>query len=364
MRPALIAALAAKTPPETAREQDGIEAADECALEIAASMPAFDFEPLLVCARNSSLAKRAASESIPFLPVSPRPGLAALYRLWRWRKRRPDATILAIGNRSLGAAKLFRKMDKRGAIYVYFPIFEPDPEKSLSRLDGVLCGSGFIAEAAEKIIEGAKRESDRPPIIAAPPGMDISGYRYPAAPFDGAPPFVFGMAESLMPESGALLVARAMSALWQQNDVPGWEVRMFGSGPRFDEILEEAGHLGVLPRLSILGDQPLDEVARHCDVWIAPGASSRELPSTLWAGFAAGLPVIACESRLHRERLAPDSALIVDSENPQNLAAAMLALMRDKNLRAKMAETGMRSRISLTAMAERVCVILRGDGRV
>ena len=46
------------------------------------------------------------------------------------------------------------------------------------------------------------------------------------------------MGESLAPRSGAQLVTRAMAAIWQRDDLPPWEVRMLGGGPRFQEVLE------------------------------------------------------------------------------------------------------------------------------
>ncbi|MDE7370579.1 MAG: glycosyltransferase, partial [Desulfovibrio sp.] len=185
------------------------------------------------------------------------------------------------------------------------------------------------------------------------PGLPLADY--PPAPETGRP--VFGMGESLAPHSGALAVVRAMAALWQREDLPPWEVRMFGAGPRFAEILHEAESLGVAGRLAILGEQP-PEVLAQCSAWLAPGTSPEEVPQTLWAGTALGVPLICALSPLHRERLAgapPHAALRIRESDPQALARAMIAVMRDERLRARLRRAGesLRPGIGLEAMAGR-----------
>ena len=115
--------------------------------------------------------------------------------------------------------------------------------------------------------------------------------------------FVFGLADALTPRSGAQVVMRAMAAIWQRDDLPPWEVRALGGGPRLAEILDEAENLGVASRLSMLNEQYLPEVLPRCHAWIAPGSSPEELPESLWGGVAAGLPLLCSQSPLHLERL-------------------------------------------------------------
>ena len=101
--------------------------------------------------------------------------------------------------------------------------------------------------------------------------------------------FIFGMSDALAPRSGAIMVMRAMAAIWQRHDLPAWEVRACGGGPRFQEVLEEAENLGVQSRLCLLNEQDLPEMLRPCRAWIAPGSAPDETPETLGAGMAAGM---------------------------------------------------------------------------
>lgn len=323
--------------------------------------------PLLVCRRGSRLHGEAVALGLPVLAVSGGGDVAAHARLWLWQRRHKALLIQTVGAEAVGFGHRVLRMRKNGSALLSHAFFvrPPAPECCRSRAmraaARVFCGSEHVRRRIREIWE-AMPEKRRPAaaLDVLAPGIALADYRpEPAPPVAGAAHrFVFGMGESLAPRSGALLMARAMAALWQRDDLPPWEVRMFGSGPRFEEILREAADLGVASRLCILGDQPPADALRHCGAWVAPGTSPEELPQTLWAGVAAGLPVICAQSALHRERLAgapAATALRVEENDPQALARAMIGVMRDERLRARMrqAEEQFRPAIGLEAMAER-----------
>ena len=208
------------------------------------------------------------------------------------------------------------------------------------------------------------------------PGMSLDDFSPVAACEKGHPDssgsggaesqrFVFGLADALAPRSGAQVVMRAMSAIWQRDDLPPWEVRALGGGPRLAEILDEAESLGVASRLSILNEQHLPDVLSRCHAWIAPGSSPEELPENLWAGVAAGLPLLCSQSPLHLERLSlegskPQSAaLLVEENDPQALAKAMIDLMQNADLRRDLVRGGqaLRPLVGLEAFAARACTL-------
>lgn len=305
------------------------------------------------CTLVSTMPSRAERQAL----VLSRPfGPAALFRLWRWQSKHKELLLLATGYQSLRLARQIQKMHKKATIALYLPFALPDEIKyrDLAPVKKCFCGSSFIQQGIEGILAQAKPGQTTPELAVAQPGIDTGKWQ-PAR--NGDSRFVFGMAESPEPDSGALLVVRAMSALWQQADLPGWEVRMFGSGPRYDEIMAEAENLGVFSRLSLLSEQPLPEVCGLCSIWLAPGSSPNELPSTLWAGFAAHLPVIARPDPLHQERLFGRKAtLAVNSANPQEMAKAMLELMRNPELRSQLRCQGenLLPLVSLGGMCERV----------
>lgn len=333
-------------------------------------------DPVLICQRDSQLHKLALSYDLPHLAIT-KSGIFNVLWLWRWQKKNPLNLVLGIGPGSIAMAKKLQSLHAPGKcqlMYAFFlepPVLNRQLANCVAAAEHCLCGSEFVGQSLldSLKIQLKNANAKMPGITIANPGMELENYNIAESQTRhgerGVRHFVFGMAESLMPGSGALQTARAMSALWQKKELPAWEVRMFGAGPRFGEILAEACNMGVASRLAILSDQPLSQVSRDCDVWLAPGSSPLELPEVLYAGFASGLPVISSLSSLHRERLAPlgpDCAKTVEVGNPQVLAAAMIEIMTNGALRAQLATRGwtMRTRIGLDAMAGRVINLLEG----
>lgn len=329
------------------------------------------FTPLLVCRKGSALLAEAKALGLPVLAAGGA-GLVAQLGLWRWQRRHEGLIIQTIGEASLNfGRRVLTLADKRGAqLWHAFFVRSPKPEvcqgSAMRAAARIFCGSEHVRESLRSSFVACsekKRPQARLDLLA--PGIPLAEYcplpeMWPMSGSNGR--FIFGMGQSLEANSGALLMARAMAALWQREDLPPWEVRMFGSGPRFAEVLEEAGSLGVAARLAILGDQPPDALGQ-CSAWVAPGASWEELPQTLWAGVALGLPLICAQSPLHRERLAqtpPQTALRVAETDPQALARAMIAVMGDIRLRVRIRQAGesIRSSLGLEAMCERYRALL------
>lgn len=373
----LLIALQQETP---AREQPGrgtdpallaqVEA--DQALAMAGALHAGGaFSPLLVCLRGSRLHAGATAQGVPVLAVGGAGSVAAHMRLWRWQRRRDFLLIQTIGAASAPLGRRVLAMRKKGSARLAHAFFvrPPAPEaargRALREASRIFCGSGHVRDRIRESWD-ALPEKRRPPatLELLAPGIPLADYLPQPEPWPGEPGeerrCIFGMGESLAADSGALLMVRAMAALWQREDLPPWEVRMFGSGPRFEEVLHEAMSLGVAGRLCILGDQPPGAGLGQCSAWVAPGSSPEELPQTLWAGVAAGLPLICAQSGLHRERLAglaPMTAVRIRENDPQALAGALIAVMREGRLRARMrqAAESVRPGIGLAAMAAHFC---------
>lgn len=321
-------------------------------------------EPHIFCGADSVIRSGASNAGIPFTICGNK--LVLYWKMWKWQKKIEQLPIIAFGQSGAELAHKLCAMRKAGTwwLNLVFPLaISSIKSKFLAGASNCICGSGYIAEKIQAIMEADKSAKNIPAISVSPPGIDIDAYKNAQESSMRGERFVFGMADSLAPDSGALLVVRAMSALWQQN-LPPWEVRMFGSGPRFEEIMKEAASLGVLSRLSLLADQPLPEVSSRCHVWLAPGVSPIELPQILYAGFASCLPVIASASPLHLER-ASHAAIISDANNPQEMARSMVALIGNAGMYSVYGakSAAMRGKISLTGMVKRIFSIINRDER-
>ncbi len=357
--------------------------------------------PMLACRQGSPLHRRAAALNLPVLPL---PGAnpanpVTLFRLWRWQRRHPRLLVQTVSEEALALGRRLLRLRPRGSTLLAHAFWQrpplAPPGAALDAVHKILCGSGYIRSrlaAAQEARRGAVRPRLRPLPLAGSrcvvlaPGMVLEPEGPAAAPSAAAPEarFIFGLGDALTPRSGAQIVARAMAAIWQREDLPPWEVRALGGGPRYQELLDEAVTLGVAARLCLLNEQPLARILPACRAWIAPGASPEELPETLWAGAAAGLPVICTRTPLHLERLDaarlhPDAAeaerppaacaqasaeagagapaLLVPPEDPQSLAKAMIDVMTDAGLRRSLAaaSAALRPLVGLDAFAARTC---------
>ena len=216
--------------------------------------------PLLVCLKGSRLHERARALNLPLLAMSGTGNPLALLRLWNRQRRHKKLLIQTVGEEALALGRRVLRMRPSGSALLAHAFFlrPPAPERCKSKemraARYILCGSKHVQN---RILAAWEQAPDAaapvvPPIVPAdalpllPPGICLEGFD-PPSPFreEEGRHFIFGMGESLAPRSGAQLVARAMAAIWQRDDLPPWEVRMLGGGPRFQEVLEEAAALGV-----------------------------------------------------------------------------------------------------------------------
>lgn len=316
--------------------------------------------PMLLCQKNSRLHRRAAALNLPILTAG---GPMDFMRLWLWQRKHKHLLVQTFGESGmpLGRRVLIMRPPASTLLSHAFLLRAPRPEvcfgKGMLAAHKILCGSSYVRDRIAKasgITEG--ETAWRGPknralpltndtLTLAAPGMSIEGFeptpQWPAEPAEDQR-FVFCMGDALTPRSGAHIVIRAMAAIWQRRDLPAWEVRAAGGGPRFQEVLDEAESLGVQSRLCLLNEQSLPHLLRTCHAWIAPGSAPDELPETLGAGLAAQTPVICGQSALHEQRLAvaPDAACMFEENNPQSLAECMINVMTDAAQRRRIVEAG------------------------
>ena len=336
--------------------------------------------PMLLCAKNSRLHRRATALNLPTLAAGGPLGFA---RLWLWQRRHKHLLVQTFGECSMAAGRrvLAMRPPQSTLLSYSFLLRAPHAEvcggKGMQAAHKILCGSNHVRERIAQASGITRGETPwRGPknrqlpltgdvLTQVAPGMNLEGYApasvwpaAPAAPGDDQR-FIFCMGDALTPRSGVHVLIRAMAAMWQRRDLPLWEVRAAGGGPRFKEVLEEAESLGVQSRLCLLNEQPLPQLLRNCHAWIAPGSAPDELPETLGAGLAAHKPVICGQGELHTQRLkaAPAAACMFEENNPQSLAEAMINIMSNQDLRHSIVQAGdaLRPGLGLDAFADAVC---------
>jgi len=307
------------------------------------------FIPLLICRKHSPLADRAAAEKLPVLalgsswPLHP----VSLLRIWRRLHRHRQVIVHSFDEQAAVLAHLLaaqRKSDRTIVMHTRF--FTPGKhlpmlQKSYAAAGAFVCGSSAVAKLVQQ-------ENGLSPDIfrIIPPGTQQSDYPERVEQRNGR--IAICMPGALTEGQGQESLVQAMAALWQMEDLPPWEVRLVGSGPMFHFLLEEAQKLGVLPRLAILGDQDLRAVLPQCKLLVLPPGELVYAPA-LAGGWAVGLPVIcpALPAALDLVREG-ENALLVAPHNPQDLAAAILRIIRDATLAEKLVHGGKKTLVSVS----------------
>ena len=299
------------------------------------------FMPLLVCRKHSPLAVRAAAEGLPLLalgsgwPLHP----VSRLRLWLRLRKHRRAVLQSFGGQAASLAYLLALRRKPGqAVLMHTHFFAPRMHakwlhESYAAAACVVCGSSAIARLVQ---DASELGPDKFRVI--PPGAKHISYPEHVKQRNGR--VAICMPGVLAEGHGQESLVHAMAALWQVEDVPPWEVRLAGSGPMFQFLLDEAQKLGVLDRLAILGEQDMRDVLPHCRVFVLPVGELVYAPG-LACGWAAGIPVICpalpAALELTRDK---ENALLVAPDNPQALASAILRVVRDAHLAETLVQGG------------------------
>jgi glycosyltransferase involved in cell wall biosynthesis len=152
-------------------------------------------------------------------------------------------------------------------------------------------------------------------------------------------------AESIAPGAplvlyiGALMGQRGIEGLVDAMvEVPQAHLVLLGDGQLAGGLLDRATRLGIGSRVHRLGPVPGGDVvayARSADIGVSPIVPSClnyrfSLPNKLFQCMAAGLPIVASDFPQVREVVAASGAgLVVDTESPAAMAAAIRELLAD-----------------------------------
>ena len=151
----------------------------------------------------------------------------------------------------------------------------------------------------------------------------------------------------LVPKKGTDTLIRALAELATSH--PKLQLEIVGEGYLEDDLRRLADESGVQSRIDFHGPQPPDfvrEAYRRCAVFalpcrIAPDGDRDGLPIVLLEAMARGIPVVTTDvvgiPELVRDR---ETGLLVPSDNPSELAAAIGELLADRELAARVGNAG------------------------
>jgi len=177
----------------------------------------------------------------------------------------------------------------------------------------------------------------------------------PARPTDPAVPHTVLTVARLDPQKGLhdLVAAAAL--------VPEARVMVVGEGPERPALETEIARLGLGDRVHLLGFRSdVPDLLAASDLFVLPSLFEG-LPLSILEAMAAGKPVVATAIGGNDEAVVDGATgLLVPPGDPQALADAIRALLRDPERRRRLGEAGRRraeAEFSATAMVRRIAAI-------
>jgi glycosyltransferase involved in cell wall biosynthesis len=179
------------------------------------------------------------------------------------------------------------------------------------------------------------------------------GVSIPDEPASGGPGMVLGCVGWLLPEKNQDLLIRAMPEVLAR--YPECRLVLAGDGSLRHELEQLATNLGIAASVQFAGlVDDVDQVYRSLNVFVFPSLAE-PLGSSLLAAMSYGLPCVALAGGAAPEVIKDgENGLLVNSPDPSAFAVAILRLLDDPSLAARLgaaARQTIEERFSVERMA-------------
>jgi glycosyltransferase involved in cell wall biosynthesis len=124
--------------------------------------------------------------------------------------------------------------------------------------------------------------------------------------------------------------------------IPQLEIRMVGNGPEYARLAQISQQLHLDPIVRWLGDVTISALAREysrADIFCLP-SSQEGFGIVFLEAMAAGKPIVAARAAAVPEVVR--DGILVERDNPEALAEAILRMYRDPDLRQSLGSAGLR----------------------
>ncbi len=156
--------------------------------------------------------------------------------------------------------------------------------------------------------------------------------------------------------------------------VPHARLVMVGGGPMDNELKKQASSLGISQNVTFCGEITNTELPRYynaADVFVLPSIidrhGDREGQGVVYLeAMACKTPVIGTNTGGIPDVIAKETGFLVEEKNPQELAGAIIKLLKDTKLRKKMGENAynhVQKKFTWRSIAEKYVEIYEGCSR-
>ncbi len=282
------------------------------------------FNPHIFCPTSSTLMQKAEEHGLFVQSISngTKPSFAGLWRIFWKQKNNVPLCIHTFTENCLPLAKRIAARRKNNSTILLHSCFDaPNQTKTLAKYWDVPQKIVYPSKYMANVWAKAGINPDKVCIIHTV-SEDLAPYVA-----QKSKRWIFIATEKLEQNSGIDFLLKAMSALWQHPYLPEWEVRVVGSGPLLEKLLDEAKALGVESRLALLGDQNMTDVMPYAHALVCPHVEGQGNLSALMRAWNCGMPLICTMVNGHMEIANTNNALLTPEADPQRLAAAMIEFM-------------------------------------
>ncbi|NQD35595.1 glycosyltransferase family 4 protein [Permianibacter sp. IMCC34836] len=311
---------------------------------------ALQTEALVRCLRSEGLQVEVVANNAPYQPawIASVPGLRAgfrllpyLLRLWRGSGR--NDLVHVLGNSGwawyLFAAPALHIAHWRGRPVLlnyrgglaeaFFATAWPRVQKTLRITDVLAVPTEFLQE-----VFGARGQ--RAEIV--PNILDNSLFKPAANPVSQLHIVVTRNLEALYDNASAL---QAFALV--KSEIHDARLTLAGEGPERESLQQLAQALGIADAVRFAGRLPREQVAgllQSARIVLNPSTADNS-PNSLIEAMAAGVPIVSTLVGGVPQLCRPDQeALLVPARAPEQMAAALLRLHRDEDLRQRLIHAG------------------------
>jgi glycosyltransferase involved in cell wall biosynthesis len=201
-------------------------------------------------------------------------------------------------------------------------------------------------EAFKRVFGTRSCRPEKVQVIMNSPDEEIFKHQPPVMRNDGSKPFVIMYHGSLVERHGIDLAIQALEKITIR--IPEAELRIYGFvTPFLEQILDATRPRAIWKQVHYCGQKNLTEIAeaiRHCDVGIIPNRLSAfialNMPTRIFEYLSQGKPVIAPRSEGITDYFGPESLLLFESGDADELARQMEFAFWHPEQMHRMAERG------------------------
>lgn len=200
-------------------------------------------------------------------------------------------------------------------------------------------GAEFRTVCSSELARLAKQVDPQTEFLVIPNGVETSRFVPVERPANPQVRLLF--IGRLIPRKGFQRVVQALPKVRAATPTP-FEVHVVGTGAFREQLDELAESLGVSDLIHYVGSVPyerLSEIYQYADVFVLTSLSEG-MPSVILEAMGCGLPIVASDVGGNNEIVAEGkNGYLVKGDDTDTLAARLLALINDIDLRRYMGET-------------------------